>query len=83
MFNWTCAFLVSKFQKNINDGINASGGYFLFGSICFLATIFVIFILPETKGKTNDDMKQYFMKKAGRLEPKESGMSNPSYDEKA
>ena len=28
--------MVSKFQKNINDAISSFGGYFLFGSICFI-----------------------------------------------
>ena len=35
-FSWLCAFLVSKFQKNVNDAINPSGGYFLFGAVLLL-----------------------------------------------
>jgi len=66
LFNWLCAFFVTKFTKNINDGISPSGSYFLFGSIMFLSTLFVIFLTPETKGKTNEDMRNYFLEKAGR-----------------
>ena len=54
--------MVSKFQKNINDAINPSGGYFLFGAVLFFGTFFVIFFTPETKGKTNEDMRNYFLK---------------------
>ena len=59
-FNWTCAFIVSKFSKNLEDEIHASGLYFLFGGVCALGVFFIIFLTPETKGKTPDDMKKYF-----------------------
>lgn len=62
--NWTCAFFVSKFQSNITDGIGASGAYFLFASICALGTVFILFFLPETKGKTSEDMRAYFLDKS-------------------
>ena len=62
-WSWTCSFFVSKFVENITNAIESSGSYFLFGSICALGAIFVITYLPETKGKTNDDMKQFFMKR--------------------
>ena len=80
-FNWLCAFFVTKFTKNINDGINPSGGYFLFGSIMFLSTLFVIFLTPETKGKTNEDMRDYFLAKAGRpIQNKTTGIENLNYE---
>ena len=62
-WSWTCSFFVSKFVENITNAIESSGSYFLFGSICALGAVFVITYLPETKGKTNDDMKQFFMKR--------------------
>ena len=59
-FCWMCAFIVTKFSTNLEDAINTSGLYFFFGIINTLGVIFVIFVLPETKGKTPDDMKIYF-----------------------
>ena len=80
-FNWLCAFFVTKFTKNINDGINPSGSYFLFGSIMFLSTLFVIFLTPETKGKTNEDMRDYFLEKAGRsVQNKTTEIENLNYE---
>ena len=61
-FNWLCAFIVTKFGTNLEDVINTSGLYFLFGAVNAFGLIFVIFFLPETKGKTPDDMKRYFRK---------------------
>ena len=55
------AFVTSKFIKNINDAVNVSGGYFFFGSMLLLGTIFIIVYAPETKGKTNEQMKEVFL----------------------
>ena len=62
-FNWLCAFIVTKFGTNLEDVINTSGLYFLFGAVNAFGLIFVILFLPETKGKTPDDMKRYFTNK--------------------
>ena len=58
--NWLCAFLVSKFSTNIDDGIDTSGSYFLYASICALSAVFILIFIPETRGKTPDDMKRHF-----------------------
>ena len=55
------AFVTLKFTNNLNDAINVSGGYFFFGSVCFVSIAFIIYFAPETKGKTNDQMKEMFM----------------------
>jgi len=62
-FNWACAFIVTKFATNLEDLINTSGLYFLFCAVNVLGIVFVIILLPETKGKTPDDMKEYFSRK--------------------
>ena len=47
----------------------------------FLSTFFVILLTPETKGKTNEDMRDYFLKKAGRpTQNKTTGIENANYD---
>ena len=47
----------------------------------FLSTLFVIFLTPETKGKTNEDMRNYFLKKAGRpTQNKMTGIEKANYD---
>ena len=55
------AFVTTKFIANINDVLNVSGGYFFFGSMLLIGTIFIIAYAPETKGKTNEQMKQMFL----------------------
>ncbi len=60
--NWLCAFLVSKFQTNIEDAIDRYGSYWMYGGICLVGVFFVLFFVPETSGKTPEDMKAYFSK---------------------
>ena len=55
------AFVTTKFITNINDAFNVSGGYFFFGSMLLIGTIFTFAYAPETKGKTNEQMKQMFL----------------------
>ena len=58
--NWLFAFLVSKYVIKVEDDINRSGLYWLFGGIMAVGTLFVLFLVPETKGKTPEDMKRHF-----------------------
>ncbi len=60
--NWLFAFLVTKFEVNLEDAINTSGAYWLYGSICALAVIFIFLVIPETRGKTPEQMKAHFAK---------------------
>ena len=60
-FNWGCAFLVSAFSQDVENAIYASGLYFLFGAFCAVGIVFVLIFVPETKGKTPEDMKNHFM----------------------
>ena len=46
-----------------------------------MATLFVIFLTPETKGKTNEDMRNYFLEKAGRpVQNIPTSIENPNYE---
>lgn len=86
MFNWFCAFLVTKFYPDLEELINASGAYLMFSIICFLGkrnrsffflslnstkqmsssflgTIFIVFLVPETKGKSPEELKKGFISK--------------------
>lgn len=62
-FNWLCVFFVTKFENDIEEAIHTSGAFFMYAGFCAFGTVFVIFVVPETKGKTPDDMKQHFIKK--------------------
>ena len=40
--------------------MSLAGTFYLFGVVAFLTVIFGIFILPETRGKTLDDINKMF-----------------------
>ena len=59
-FNWLVSFLVSQFIPDIGDAIGASSCYFIFSAICLMGTVFTILFVPETKGKSEDEIKNLF-----------------------
>lgn len=56
-FNWSCTFLVTL---TFNDLLNAIGGYgtfWLFGSITLIGLAFVIIFVPETRGRSLEEIE--------------------------
>lgn len=51
-FNWFLAFIVTKFYSNLKDAIGADVAFYIFSSISLIGTVFVFLVVPETKGKT-------------------------------
>lgn len=59
-FNWLCAFIVTKTFPNIIDLIGAHFAFWIYAVITILAIPFVIFMVPETKGKTLEEIESEF-----------------------
>lgn len=57
-FNWTCTFIVTKTFHNIIEAINMYGTVWLFAVICLLGLLFVIFFVPETRGKSLEEIEK-------------------------
>lgn len=72
-FNWLCTFTVTKTFQNIIDGIGPCGTFWLFGSICFVGLFFVILFVPETRGKS---LEQIENKLTGRKARRMSSIAN-------
>lgn len=58
MANWAFAFLVTKFFSSLVAVIQIYGTFWLFTVFSIIGTFFVIFIIPETKGKTMDEIQE-------------------------
>ena len=56
-FNWSLSFLVVLLVPSINEALNPSTVYFIFGGIAAAGTIFMALVLPETKGKTEQEIR--------------------------
>merc|ERR1712243_503750 len=59
-FNWTLAFLVTKFFSNMEEDLTKAGAFLVFGGITILTFFFCLLFVPETKGKSLDDIQQLF-----------------------
>jgi Sugar (and other) transporter len=68
-FNWGLSFIVTKTFVTMQEGLTIAGAYWLFGAFCFLGVIFTAFALPETKGKTYDEIQALFGNNEKRTEP--------------
>ena len=57
------SFLVAQFIPSIGEALGNSSCYFMFSGIAFMGTFFVIFLVPETKGKSEDEIRALFQTK--------------------
>ncbi|ESO82279.1 hypothetical protein LOTGIDRAFT_170198 [Lottia gigantea] len=61
--NWSCAFVVTMTFIPFKDLIGDEMVFFLFGASCILSVCFVLRFLPETKGKSLEDIELFFLGK--------------------
>ena len=55
--NWFCGFLVTKVFPGMIVAFGAYGVFFMFAFIMFLALLFTIFLFPEIRGKTLEEIE--------------------------
>jgi len=56
--NWTLTFVVTFSFGKLVDGLGEDWTFWLFAIICFIATIFIYYLVPETKGKTLSEIQR-------------------------
>jgi len=57
---WFISFILVKFFGDIVKAFGPDGGYMLFAIFCFLGLIYILFVVPETKGKSLDEIQAGF-----------------------
>jgi len=60
-FNWLCAFIVTKQFESIQKSLQSYGAFWMFAAIQVVAVLFTIFFVPETKGRSLEEMSRIFM----------------------
>jgi sugar porter (SP) family MFS transporter len=58
--NWGSAWLVTQFFLSLTDLLGESGTFALFAFMCVVAFFFVKKLVPETKGRTLDEIQEMF-----------------------
>ena len=57
---WTACFVLTYTFPLLNKGLGSYGTFWLYGIICVLGFIFVKTMLPETKGKSLEEIEREF-----------------------
>lgn len=57
-FNWTCTFIVTTTFPLFKDIFGAYGTFWMFCVVCIVGLIFTIFVVPETKGRSLEDIER-------------------------
>ncbi|XP_038601578.1 solute carrier family 2, facilitated glucose transporter member 8, partial [Tachyglossus aculeatus] len=60
--NWIMAFLVTKEFHHLMDFLTSYGTFWLFSGFCIVNVIFTAFCVPETKGKTLEQIEAHFQR---------------------
>jgi SP family sugar porter-like MFS transporter len=55
---WTACFLLTYTFPILNKYLQASGTFWLYGGICIAGYVFIHFMLPETKGKSLEEIEK-------------------------
>ncbi len=57
---WIACFLLTYTFPALNKLLNAGGTFWLYAFICILGFVFILRKLPETKGKSLEEIEQHF-----------------------
>ncbi len=80
-FTCVCSFLTSHTYNDLKAQIKGEGIFWLYGSISFIGLIFICCCVPETKGKTDAQIQEYFERPKGqrsKVKASRKKASNPS-----
>ena len=59
---WISAFVVTKTFVDLERAITTAGAFWFYGCVCAIGVLFGILILPETKGKTPEQIQAHFLR---------------------
>nr|CAB3266213.1 solute carrier family 2, facilitated glucose transporter member 8-like [Phallusia mammillata] len=59
-FNLLCAFIVTSEFYDLQNAITTQGTFWLFSGVCLLSVFFTVCLLPETKGRSLEDIERHF-----------------------
>ena len=65
--NWLAAFLVAQFFLSLVDAIGESTTFFLFSALCIVTYVFVLRLVPETKGRSLEEIQERWVVGGDRM----------------
>jgi SP family myo-inositol transporter-like MFS transporter 13 len=64
--NWICNLGVSLSFLTLTENITEAGTFWLYGGISIVATVYTYYALPETKGKSLEEIEDIFIQRADK-----------------
>lgn len=64
---WIVAFFVTKEFASMQSFMGSDGTFYFYGVCCIIGLGFVYKFVPETKGKSLEDIEMYFLNKSPRI----------------
>lgn len=55
---WIFAFIMLKYLPFLTETLGMHGSMYLFSGVCLSSAVFIAFVMPETKGKSYDEIMQ-------------------------
>ena len=62
-FNWFSSFIVAKTFQDLIDAAGPHGTFYIYACIMVISFVFIFFFVPETKGKSLEEIEEYFSSK--------------------
>ncbi|XP_065166146.1 facilitated trehalose transporter Tret1-like isoform X3 [Atheta coriaria] len=62
-FNWSCTFIVTKIFLNIIELVGTHGTFWLFSLFVLGSLVFIYLWVPETRGKSLEDIERKFARR--------------------
>ncbi|XP_049619220.1 solute carrier family 2, facilitated glucose transporter member 8 [Syngnathus scovelli] len=63
--NWGMAFIITKSFQDMMTLLTSAGTFWLFSCMCLLSVVFTVVFVPETKGRTLEQIEANFQGTAG------------------
>ncbi|CAH1641406.1 unnamed protein product [Spodoptera littoralis] len=67
-FCWVLSFLITRYFSAIATALGMGGTFFIFGACCVAAFFFTLFLVPETKGKSFQEIQDILSGRPSKLE---------------
>ena len=71
-------FLVVKTFPDMNHMMGSHGTFWLYAGVCFASIVFTLLFIPETKGKTLQDIEDIFSHNKESRPPSTTPYTSPS-----
>ena len=61
-FAFLCGFVIAKTFVDLLQSLGQSGTFFLYGGICTVGILLTALFVPETRGKSIDEIQKFYYK---------------------